>query len=107
MDTALNISVENSLLEAVKTVALELHPGNSSIPGFDLDSSIERDFGIDSLGRVELATRLENRFKLHVPDEVIFTAETPRQLLNNVSQKPLYKQSLDIKTKAELHLPTL
>jgi 1-acyl-sn-glycerol-3-phosphate acyltransferase len=107
MNTALDISSANSVLEAVKTVALELHPGSSSIQGFDLDNSIERDFGIDSLGRVELATRLEDRFELHVPNEVIFTADTPRQLLNNASKKPLYKQSFDFKTKAELHLPTL
>ncbi|HSG94572.1 MAG TPA: phosphopantetheine-binding protein, partial [Afifellaceae bacterium] len=50
------------VLEIVRALALEL----KSAPGelrVSLDSSLQRDLGIDSLGLAELLLRLERRFK--------------------------------------------
>ena len=68
-----------ALLELVRALAEELHPG--STPSIDMDSSLDRDAGIDSLGRVELLQRLERRFGITLPEQSVMTAETLRDLL--------------------------
>jgi len=47
-----------------------------------LDSSLERDLGLDSLARVELLARLEARLHVTLPESVLAAAETPRDLLS-------------------------
>ena len=46
-----------------------------------LDSSLERDLGLDSLARVELVLRVERAFGLSLPEHALYSAETPRDLL--------------------------
>ena len=46
-----------------------------------LDSSLERDLGIDSLGRAELLLRTERAFGVTLPERTLVEAETPRDLL--------------------------
>ena len=47
----------DALLEVIQTLARELHPHRQSIGSVNLDSSLERELGFDSLGRVELRKR--------------------------------------------------
>ncbi len=49
-----------------------------------LDSSLERDLGLDSLARVELVLRVERAFDVSLPERALYTAETPRDLLRLV-----------------------
>ena len=49
-----------------------------------LDSSFERDLGLDSLARVELVLRVERTFDLSLPEHALYAAETPRDLLRLV-----------------------
>ena len=49
-----------------------------------LDSSLERDLGLDSLARVELVLRIERAFDLSLPERALYAAETPRDLLRLV-----------------------
>src|SRR5450759_2883805 len=53
-------------------------------PPVRLDSSIERDLGIDSLARVELMMRIERAFDVRLPEHLLAAAETPRDLLRAV-----------------------
>ncbi len=46
-----------------------------------LDSSLERELGLDSLARVELVLRLEREFEASFPEQALASAETPRDLL--------------------------
>jgi acyl carrier protein len=46
-----------------------------------LDSSLERDLGLDSLARVELVLRLEREFQASLPEQALASSETPRDLL--------------------------
>jgi acyl carrier protein len=46
-----------------------------------LDSSLERDLGIDSLAKVELIVRIERAFDVRLPERLLGTAESPRDLL--------------------------
>jgi non-ribosomal peptide synthetase component F len=68
------------LLEIVEGLARELQPQRRP-GGLSLDSSLERDLGLDSLGRVELLARVEKAFGARLPEEVLGSAETPRDLL--------------------------
>lgn len=49
-----------------------------------LDSSLERELGLDSLARVELVLRIERAFDVSLPERALYDAETPRDLLRLV-----------------------
>jgi 1-acyl-sn-glycerol-3-phosphate acyltransferase len=72
------------LLDLIRRLVEELHPGQA-VPHLDLDSSLERDLGLDSLSRVELLARLEEVSGLRLPDQVMAAAETPRDLLRHLN----------------------
>jgi acyl carrier protein len=67
------------LLEVVAAVAREARPHVE--PHVTLDSSLERELGLDSLARVELVLRLEKEFGAALPEQALATSETPRDLL--------------------------
>jgi acyl carrier protein len=69
----------NRLLAVVQEVAREARPHAEAY--IALDSSLERDLGLDSLARVELVLRLEREFNISLPEQALATAETPRDLL--------------------------
>ena len=71
----------SDLLAATRDVALTLHPHRRLTLRVDLDSTLDRDLGFDSLGRVELLLRLERLFHIRLPETLLAEAETPRDLL--------------------------
>ncbi|MEK7207791.1 MAG: AMP-binding protein [Pseudomonadota bacterium] len=72
------------VLHVVQRLAAELHPRQAAAPLVTLDSLLDRELGFDSLGRVELLARLEKTFNVSLPEPVLTTAETPRDLLRAV-----------------------
>ena len=69
------------LLEVVRDLTTELRPRQGDAEAVSLDSTLDRDLGLDSLARVELLTRLENAFDATLPEAVFVNSETPRDLL--------------------------
>ncbi|ACA17297.1 AMP-dependent synthetase and ligase [Methylobacterium sp. 4-46] len=69
------------VLEVIRSLLLELHPERRRSPAVDLDSDLERDLGLDSLGRAELLLRLSRRFRILLPERLIGEASTPDDLL--------------------------
>jgi 1-acyl-sn-glycerol-3-phosphate acyltransferase len=89
-----------ALLSIVQAVALELHPQRTSIASATLDSSLERELGFDSLGRMELLSRIERTWGVQLPDQVGASAETPRDLWRalasaQTSDQPLRARPID------------
>lgn len=74
----------NRLLQAVEELAAELHPRQKGTRPVSLDSRLDRDLGLDSLGRVELLARIERLFGVALPEAIFASAETPRDLLRAV-----------------------
>ncbi|MGE5616487.1 MAG: AMP-binding protein [Bacillota bacterium] len=72
-----------ALLALVAGLVRELQP-SADIPAPRLDSSLDRDLGLDSLARVELFLRLEHAFGVRLSDRLLAEAETPRDLLRAV-----------------------
>ncbi len=68
------------LLAVIDSLVAESHAGR--MPQAALESSLERELGLDSLGRVELITRIEREFGLKLPADTLAEAETPRDLLH-------------------------
>jgi acyl carrier protein len=69
----------NRVLGVVAAVAREARPHIETYVA--LDSSLERDLGLDSLARVELVLRLEREFQASLPEQALASSETPRDLL--------------------------
>ncbi|HKU70438.1 MAG TPA: AMP-binding protein [Burkholderiales bacterium] len=69
----------DALLGVIRQLAAELHP-TRTIPS-SLDGRLEQDYGFDSLGRVELFVRIDQRFGVSLTESVMASAETPRDLL--------------------------
>ncbi|MBV8029978.1 MAG: AMP-binding protein [Betaproteobacteria bacterium] len=69
----------NRVLAVVAAVAKEARPHVEAYVA--LDSSLERDLGLDSLARVELVLRLEREFAASLPEAALASSETPRDLL--------------------------
>ena len=74
-----------ALLSLVQALVGELHPGRPAA-GVSLDSSLDKDLGLDSLGRVELLRRVERHFDAVLPERLFAEAETPRDLLRALRQ---------------------
>ena len=67
------------MLETVRATVAEVNPTCHTTPR--LDTALERDLGLDSLVRAELLLRLETALDVRLPDRVVSTAETPRDLV--------------------------
>ncbi len=72
------------LLATVRQLVAESHVRSGGKIAVTLDSSLEKDLGLDSLGRVELLMRIERAFGISLPEQVLASAETPRDLLRAV-----------------------
>ena len=67
------------MISVVDSLVAEIDPVRR--PRATLDSRLDRDLGIDSLGRAELVARVERAFGVSLPERILGEAETPRDLL--------------------------
>jgi 1-acyl-sn-glycerol-3-phosphate acyltransferase len=75
-----------SLIAVVTDLERELHGRSTSTLNVTLSSRLDRDLGIDSLGRTELVLRIERVFRIRLPISVIGEAETVRDILTALEQ---------------------
>lgn len=108
------------LMEVIGKLVEEMRPHAAA--ALTLDSAFERDLGIDSLGRVELLERIERTFGHRLPEHVMISAETPRDLLRmlqhtdvsatpqlarEVAVTPVVPQTSDAEVVIPMHAKTL
>ena len=80
MDETTRTSIDaDNVLAVVAAVAKEARP--HVVLHATLDSSLEKELGLDSLARVELVLRLEKEFGASLPEQALASSETPRDLL--------------------------
>ena len=72
------------VLRLASELAAEIHPHHAPGPAITLDSSLDRDLGLDSLARVELLMRIEREFGVSLPERAFADAETPRDLFRSL-----------------------
>ena len=73
-----------ALLHLVRDLADQLRPGSDFAQSLGIDHSLERDYGLDSLSRVELVTRIESELGVALDDGALSRAETPHDLLRAI-----------------------
>ena len=78
----------SALLQLVRDLADQLHAGNDFAQSLGIDHSLERDYGLDSLARVELATRIESELGVSLDEALLSQAETPHDLLRAIVAAP-------------------
>ncbi len=69
------------LIALVADLVRELRGTGASIANISLSSRLDRDLGIDSLGRTELVLRIERVFRIRLPISVMGEADTVGDLL--------------------------
>ncbi len=74
-------AAEQALLAELAALLHELHPRSRRAADLHLDARLDRDLGLDSLARMELLARLEERFQVELPEQAGFAARTPSDLL--------------------------
>ena len=69
------------LIAVVLDFVLVVHPERRANLRVSPGSRLDRDLGLDSLGRAELLHRLEREFQVHLPEELLAESETISDLL--------------------------
>jgi 1-acyl-sn-glycerol-3-phosphate acyltransferase len=75
-----------ALIAVISGFLSDLHPGRAATLRVSPSSRLERDLGIDSLARTELALRIERSFRVRLPGTAIGEVETVRDLLRLLGQ---------------------
>lgn len=75
---------EGQIISIIQEMIIELRPKKEHRP-VTLDSSLDRDLGLDSLSRMELLVRIEKKFGVTLSERVFADAETPRDLMRALS----------------------
>lgn len=78
--------MESQLLAITRDFLHELE-AERAVQAISLDASLERDLGIDSLGKVELFHRIEKQFSVRLPESAMVEAESLRDLMKIITQK--------------------
>lgn len=87
--------VEETVMAKVRAVATELHPERPLPPDVGLDSLLDHDFALDSLGRLELAGRIEDAFHVTLTEARIANADSPRDLVSAVMTAEISSMAVD------------
>src|SRR6476619_7507149 len=75
--------VESQLLLLTRQFLLEQET-ERAVRAIALDASLEKQLGIDSLGKVELLHRIEKMFDVQLPDSVLAEADTIKAIAEAV-----------------------
>jgi acyl carrier protein len=84
-----------SLVAVVTDLVHELHGPRASTLDVTLSSRLDRDLGIDSLGRTELIVRIERAFRTRLPVSVMGEADTVGDLLIALQQVASVREAPD------------
>jgi 1-acyl-sn-glycerol-3-phosphate acyltransferase len=96
------------LSRLVRDLVWELHPEMQRRLTVTLDSNLDRDLGLDSLGRAELVLRIDRAFKVRLPDQLLADVSTPRDFLEAlVAAAPDRTAAMEMPSSEHLELPEI
>ncbi|MGZ3342273.1 MAG: AMP-binding protein, partial [Reyranella sp.] len=79
------VHAPKAVLRIARELAREIQPGRRAVEHAGLDSSLDKDWGFDSLSRAELLLRIERAFATRLPERLLGEAETLRDLLDAIA----------------------
>ena len=98
---------ERDLSMVVTALVRELHPQRSRFIDVRPSSRIERDLGIDSLGRTELILRIERAFRVRLSAQTIGEAETVHDLVQALEQAGPARERIALEPRQAPALPSV
>jgi acyl carrier protein len=98
-------SQAQDLTALVREFVSELHPQRPRIEEILLQETLDRDLGIDSLGRTELLLRIEHAFGIRLPRDTISDAQTVGDLLAAVQRATPRRRLTQMAALAPMALP--
>lgn len=98
--------MESQLLSIAHDFLHELE-AERAVQAISLDASLERDLGIDSLGKVELFHRIEKQFSVRLPESAMVEAESLRDLMKIITKKGSNKLRLNQQFSPVLEMTSL
>jgi len=98
---------ERDLIAVVTGLVRELHPQRIRFIDIVPSSRIERDLGIDSLGRTELILRIERAFRVRLPAQTIGEAETVHDLIRALEQAGPTRERIALESPPVSALPSV
>ena len=98
---------ERELITLVSELVRELHPRRIRFIDVQPSSRIERDLGIDSLGRTELILRVERAFRVRLPAQTIGEAETVDDLVRALEQAGPARERMALASPTVSALPSV
>ncbi len=111
MDRPLNLDQsagqERELLAVVEGLARELQARRAAEISISLVSRLDRDLGIDSLGRTELILRIERAFQARLPPDTVSEAQTVGDLLAALRHAAPFVRQTHAIFPAPTSLPTV
>ncbi len=81
LSAATDPQLTSELLKLIQSVAGELKLPESRLRSLNLDTSFDRELGLDSLSRMEILARIEKHFQISLPEKLLVEAESPRDLM--------------------------
>jgi 1-acyl-sn-glycerol-3-phosphate acyltransferase len=98
---------ERDLIALMRELVRELHPQRIRFIDVLPSSHIERDLGIDSLGRTELILRIERTFRVRLPVQSIGEAETVEDLVRALEQAGPARERIGLEIPVASALPSV
>ena len=89
----------------VRDFVRELHPQRPRADDVSLQATLDRDLGIDSLGRTELLLRVERAFGIRLPPGTISEAQTVGDLLAAVQKGAPRRRASQMAVATPIALP--
>lgn len=99
--------LREQLIAVVTELVRELHPQRVGFVDIVPSSRIERDLGIDSLGRTELILRIERAFRVRLPVRIVGEAETVRDLVQALERAGPAQQRTALEAQPVPVLPSV
>jgi len=99
-ESAGELARSRELVEIVRGLVQELRGRQASAVEVALSSRLDRDLGIDSLGRTELILRIERAFRVRLPIDAISEAETVADVLRALERARPRQGAADIEEPA-------
>ena len=78
------VETADHLLSLVQEMVVEIHPGARESSTLNLDTSLDKDLGFDSLAQIELLGRIEKAFHVTLSEQILATVDTARDLLRAI-----------------------
>lgn len=96
---------DRALIDLVRAFIRELHPQRAATITVTPASRLDRDLGIDSLGRTELILRIEHSCGVRLPPAVLAEAETVGDLMAAVGRSAVERRELHVPAPEAPPLP--